>query len=44
MKEENERRTVAEKQLPEIDSKIVQCKSDISVANGLVDLAQVNIK
>ena len=44
MKEENERRTVAEKQVAEIDDKIAQCKSNISVANDLIDLAQDNIK
>ena len=44
MKEENERRIVAEKQVAEIYDKIVQCKSNISVANDLIDLAQVNIK
>ena len=44
MKEENERRIVAEKQVAEIDDKIVQCKSNISVANDLIDLTQVNIK
>ena len=44
MKEENERRIVAEKQVAEIDDKILQCKSNISVANGLIDLEQVNIK
>ena len=44
MKEENERRIVAEKQVAEIDDKIVQSKSNISVANDLIDLAQVNIK
>ena len=44
MKEENERRIVAEKQVAQIDDKIVQCKSNISVANDLIDLAQVNIK
>ena len=44
MKEENERRTVAEKQVAEIDDKIVQCKSNISVANYLIDLVRVNIK
>ena len=44
MKEENERRTVAEKQVAQIDDKIVQCKSNISVANYLIDLVQVNIK
>ena len=44
MKGENERRIVAEKQGAEIDNKIVQCKSNISVANDLFDLAQVNIK
>ena len=31
MMEENERRIVAEKQVAEIDDKIVQCKSNISV-------------
>ena len=44
MKEENERRIVAEKQVAEINNKIVQFKSNISVANDLIDLAQVNIK
>ena len=44
MKEENERRIVAEKQVAEIDDKIVQCKSNISVPNDLIDLVQVNIK
>ena len=44
MKEENERKIVAEKQVAEIDDKIVQCKSNISVANDLIDLAPVNIK
>ena len=44
MKEENERRIVAEKQVAEIDDKIVQCKSNIYVANDLVNMAQVNIK
>ena len=44
MMEENERRIVAEKQVAEIDDKIVQSKSNISVANDLIDLAQVNIK
>ena len=44
MKEENEKRIVAEKQVAEIDDKIVQCKSNISVANDLIDLEQVNIK
>ena len=42
MKKENERRIVAEKQ--DFDDKILQCKSNISVANGLIDLEQVNIK
>ena len=44
MKEENERRIVAKKQVAEIDDKIVQCKSNLSVANDLIDLAQVNMK
>ena len=44
MKEENERRIVAEKRVAEIDDKIVQCKSNISVANDLIYLAQINIK
>ena len=44
MKEENERRIVAEKQVAEIYDKIVQCKSNISVANDLIDSAPVNIK
>ena len=44
MNEENERRIVAEKQVAGIDDKIVQCKSNIHVANDLADLAQVNIK
>ena len=44
MKEENEKRIVAEKQVAEIDDKIVRCKSNISVANDLIDLEQVNIK
>ena len=44
IKEENERRIVAEKQVAEIDDKIVQCKSNISVANDLIYLVQVNIK
>ena len=35
---------VVEKQVAEIDDKIVQSKSNISVANYLIDLAQVNIK
>ena len=38
------RRIVVEKQVAEIDDKIVQCKSNISVANDLIDLAEVNIK
>ena len=38
------RRIVVEKQVAEIDDKIVQCKSSISVANDLIDLAEVNIK
>ena len=38
MKEENAR------QVAEIDDKIAQCKSNISVANDLLDLAQDNIK
>ena len=42
--EENERRMVAEKQVAEIDDKIVQCKLNISVANDFIDLTQVNIK
>ena len=44
MKEDNERRIVAEKQVAEIDGKIMQCNSNIAVANELIDLAQVNIK
>ena len=44
IKEENERRIVAEKQVVEIDDKLVQCKSNISVANDLIVLEQVNIK
>ena len=44
MKEENERRKVAEEQAAEVDDKIVRCKLNISVANDLIDLAQVNIK
>ena len=44
MKEDNERRIVAEKQVAEIDDKIMQCNSNITVANDLIDLAQVNIK
>ena len=44
MNEENERRIVAEKQVAGIDDKIVQCKSNIHVANDLANLAQVNIK
>ena len=44
MKEENERRIVAETPVAEVDDKIVQCKSNVSVANDLIDLAQVNIK
>ena len=44
MKEENERRIVAKKQVAEIDDKIVKCKSNISVANDLIDLTQVNMK
>ena len=45
MKEENERRIVVEKQVAEVDNKIVQCKSNISAANDLIDLAHVvNIK
>ena len=44
MKEDNERRIVAEKQVAEIDDKIMQCNSNIAVANDLIDLAQVNIK
>ena len=44
MKEENERRIVAQKQIAEIDDKIVQCKSNISLANDLIHLAQLNIK
>ena len=43
MKKENERRIVAEKQVAEIDNKILQCKLNISVANDLIDLAQANI-
>ena len=38
------RRIVAEKQVAEINDKIVQCKSNISVTNDLIDLAQVKIK
>ena len=38
------RRIVVEKQVAEVDDKIVQCKSNISVANDLIDLAEVNIK
>ena len=38
------RRIVVEKQVAEIDDKIVQCKSNISVANDLIDLAEVNIR
>ena len=38
------RRIVVEKQVAEIDDKIVQCKSNISVSNDLIDLAEVNIK
>ena len=41
MKEENERKIVAENQVAEIDDKIVQCKWNISVANDLIDLAQL---
>ena len=37
MKEENERRIVDEKQVAEVDGKIIQCKSNISVANDLTD-------
>ena len=44
MKKENKRRIVAEKQIAEIDDKSVQCKSKISVANDLIDLAYLNIK
>ena len=44
MKEENERGIVAEKQVAKIDDKTVQCKSNTSVANDLIDLAQVSIK
>ena len=44
MKEDNERRIVAEKQVAEIEDKIMQCNSNIAVANDLIDLAQVNIK
>ena len=44
MKEEIERKKVAVKQVAEIDDKIVQCKLNISFANDLIDLAQVNIK
>ena len=44
MKEEYEIRIVAEKQVAKIDVKIVQWKSNISVANDLIDLAQVNTK
>ena len=44
MKEENERRIVPEKQVAGIDDKIMQCKSNISVVNDLIDLAQLNIK
>ena len=44
MKKENKRRIVAEKQIAEIDDKSVQCKSNISVANDLIDLAYLNIK
>ena len=35
---------VAEKQVAEIDDKIVQCKLNISLANYWIDLARVNIK
>ena len=44
MKEEYDIRIVAEKQVAKIDVKIVQWKSNISVANDLIDLAQVNTK
>ena len=44
MKEEYDIRIVAEKQVAKIDVKIVQWKSNISVANYLIDLAQVNTK
>ena len=44
MKKENERRIVAEKQVAENDNKIMQCKLNISVANDLIDLAQVEEK
>ena len=44
MKQENEKGTVAEKQVAKIDDKIVQCKSNISFASDLIDLAQLNIK
>ena len=44
MKEEIERKIVAVKQVAETDDKIVQCKLNISFANDLIDLAQVNIK
>ena len=44
MKKENKRRIVAEKEIAEIDDKSVQCKSNISVANDLIDLAYLNIK
>ena len=37
MKQENERRIVDEKQVAEVDGKIIQCKSNISVANDLTD-------
>ena len=40
IKRQNERRIVAEKQVAEIDGKIMQFKSNISVANDLTDLAQ----
>ena len=44
MQEKNERRIVAEKQVADIDDSVVQCKSNISVANNLIDLTEVNIK
>ena len=44
MKQENKKGTVAEKQVAKIDDKIVQCKSNISFASDLIDLAQLNIK
>ena len=44
MKKENERRIAAEKQVAENDNKIMQCKLNISVANDLIDLAQVEEK